>query len=439
MSIFDDIADVAEAVGDGVVEAVGRGVDALNEISQGDFAGAWNAVLGGNRNVGGGPGDLVKQIQEGKGTATLQRARDIGQAQSGQQDQIETDSRQMMSALESAWTGKSSDAARVYVEPLATTAASASESLRNNSNIVQDQIHQFDSLKNTLHKDVTNEAPERGFWDKATPWDTDTEDAIEERNRKVQENLQRYNTYAAQTDANKPAMTTDYGQLTDDQGGDFKLEKEEPPTPPRKKTPPENPGKHETTGKSSEETGKQTVRPGDPGYPLLYSEDRPNGLMPPDDTKTSSYKPPTTATPPLPHETQVPVGQYDSTRNPNQYLNSNFGPGTGTGSGAGTGGTRGFGTGSGGGSSSGAGQNMGAGKGSGAGMPGEGAARGGPAGGNAGRGGRPGAPGMGGMPGGAKGQGEEDTEHQRPSYLVEADPESVFGTDAKTAPPVIGA
>ena len=48
--------------------------------------------------------------------------------------------------------------------------------------------------------------------------------------------------------------------------------------------------------------------------------------------------------------------------------------------------------------------------------------------------------GMGGMPMGAggRGEGEEDGEHQRPSYLVEGDPESLFGTDEMTAPPVIG-
>jgi hypothetical protein len=48
--------------------------------------------------------------------------------------------------------------------------------------------------------------------------------------------------------------------------------------------------------------------------------------------------------------------------------------------------------------------------------------------------------GMGGMPlgGGGRGQGDEDTEHERPEFLVEPDPESVFGTDEATAPPVIG-
>ena len=50
----------------------------------------------------------------------------------------------------------------------------------------------------------------------------------------------------------------------------------------------------------------------------------------------------------------------------------------------------------------------------------------------AGRGGA----GMGG--GGAGGRKEEDDEHERPSYLVEADPDATFGTDEVTAPPVIG-
>ncbi len=56
-------------------------------------------------------------------------------------------------------------------------------------------------------------------------------------------------------------------------------------------------------------------------------------------------------------------------------------------------------------------------------------------GGAAGRGGM----GAGGAMGrGQKGEGDEDTEHSRPTYLVEGDPDEVFGTDLRTAPPVIG-
>jgi hypothetical protein len=40
--------------------------------------------------------------------------------------------------------------------------------------------------------------------------------------------------------------------------------------------------------------------------------------------------------------------------------------------------------------------------------------------------------------GGKRGEGEEDTEHERPTFLVEPDPHDTFGTDEVTAPPVIG-
>jgi hypothetical protein len=100
----------------------------------------------------------------------------------------------------------------------------------------------------------------------------------------------------------------------------------------------------------------------------------------------------------------------------------------------------GFGPGSGG-SGSGGSSTPGAGSGSGARAGGIGAAeaaagRGIGAGGS-GAGGRPGS-GMGGMGRGRGSEGEEDLEHQRPDYLVEADPDEFFGTDVRTAPPVIG-
>jgi hypothetical protein len=55
-----------------------------------------------------------------------------------------------------------------------------------------------------------------------------------------------------------------------------------------------------------------------------------------------------------------------------------------------------------------------------------------------GAGGRGGGGAFGGAPMGGRGQGEDDDEHQRASFLVEGDPDAVFGTDEMTAPPVIG-
>jgi hypothetical protein len=104
-----------------------------------------------------------------------------------------------------------------------------------------------------------------------------------------------------------------------------------------------------------------------------------------------------------------------------------FGPGGGAGGGAGSGG------GSGAGGRSGAGPGIGGGAGA---LAAEHAAGGGR--GGAGAAGRGGAGMGGGMGGGARGQGGEDEEHNRASFLVEADPDLVFGTDEVTAPPVIG-
>jgi hypothetical protein len=46
--------------------------------------------------------------------------------------------------------------------------------------------------------------------------------------------------------------------------------------------------------------------------------------------------------------------------------------------------------------------------------------------------------GAGGMGGGRGQRGKDDEEHKRASFLVEADPDSIFGTDERTVPPVIG-
>ncbi|MDT7728895.1 MAG: hypothetical protein QOI21_5471 [Actinomycetota bacterium] len=39
---------------------------------------------------------------------------------------------------------------------------------------------------------------------------------------------------------------------------------------------------------------------------------------------------------------------------------------------------------------------------------------------------------------GRRGEGDDDGEHQRPDFLIEPDPDALFGTDQRTTPPVIG-
>ncbi|SEK69550.1 PPE domain-containing protein [Rhodococcus maanshanensis] len=135
------------------------------------------------------------------------------------------------------------------------------------------------------------------------------------------------------------------------------------------------------------------------------------------------------------------------------------GTGTGTGSGAGTGSgghgaagsASGLAAGGGSGASYGAGGGLGtagglggAGRGPGGGMGMPGAAGGAPGAGGAGGGaagaaGRPGAMGGGMAPGGARANGDDDTEHKTPSYLVNVDNgNELVGRLPKVAPPVIG-
>jgi hypothetical protein len=42
------------------------------------------------------------------------------------------------------------------------------------------------------------------------------------------------------------------------------------------------------------------------------------------------------------------------------------------------------------------------------------------------------------MPRGAGGKRGEDSEHRRPDYLLNPDPDATFGPDGYVAPPVIG-
>ncbi|MFC7449378.1 hypothetical protein [Rhodococcus daqingensis] len=127
------------------------------------------------------------------------------------------------------------------------------------------------------------------------------------------------------------------------------------------------------------------------------------------------------------------------------------GAGSGVGSGAGSGGN-GSGAGSGftpggGGSSAGAGAGLGVSGGVAGGLGGTGvpggagaaAGAGGAGGGAAGAPGRPGAMGGGMAPGGARANGDDDTEHKTPSYLVNVDNgNELVGRLPKVAPPVIG-
>ncbi|MET8993815.1 hypothetical protein [Amycolatopsis sp. NPDC004169] len=456
MGLFGDMLDAAKHVGSEIAHAVqsggerlgnvltGAGVGLLTGGVPGAVAGAYVGSQTGSgaanpQAAGLSPGQLVRAVLSGPGTESLQKVHQAGVDQSTYQRRLEQGTRELTAGLESAWTGGASDAARERLQPLTASATSASTTLDRNSTLAQAQIDQFHRMKNSLHPDVTDQPPTRSAWDVATPWDTDTEDKINQYNRKAQENVERYTAYSQQSSANTAARTIDYGQLREYTGGDFTVQDpKEPVEPPARR-------RTRTGGGDDDRPIGAQVQPPPAVHPPVLPPGQitppgqvtpPGHVVPPhtsgvdDSVRAQSYVPPSTQLPPGYQLPGTGPGTSDA-----------FGPGFGPGGG-------GFGAGGGGfgpGSSSGAGSGTGSGSGArgpgastGTGVPGEGrpgatGVRGGPA-------GKPGSPGMGGMGPGAKGgKGEEDTEHQRASYLVEADPESIFGgSDERTVPPVIG-
>ncbi|MDQ7810028.1 hypothetical protein Q5425_40415 [Amycolatopsis sp. A133] len=453
MGLFGDMLDAAKHVGSEIAHAVQSGGERLGNVLTGAGVGLLagglpgavaGAYVGSQTGTGAAnpqasglsPGQLVQAVLTGPGTESLQKVHRAGVDQSAYQRRLEQGTRELTSGLESAWTGGASDAARERLQPLTASATSASTTLDRNSTLAQAQIDQFHRMKNSLHPDVTDQPPTRSAWDVATPWDTDTEDKINQYNRKAQENVERYTAYSQQSSANTAARTIDYGQLREYTGGDFTLQDPKKPVepPPRKRTP--------AGGDDDRSIGAQVQPPPavhpPPGQVTPPGHSTPPGQVTPPGSPPSGVDDSVRAQGYAPPSAQYPPGYQPPGTGP-----GGFGPGSGPGGGFGPGfgpGGGGFGPGSSSGASGGTGAGArGPGAATGAGVPGEG--RPGAAGGvRGGAAGKPGSPGMGGVGQGTKGgQGEEDAEHQRASYLVEPDPESIFGgSDERTVPPVIG-
>lgn len=446
MSVWGLLEKAAEVVGGPVVTGAIEGGKAL-------------AGLFGTTTVSGqatmSPEALVKMITTGPGSQGLEPERQDNTDKAQVQNQIEDETRQHMTTLESAWTGGGADAARDKLQQATSPVAASSQAMTTNAGTISGQMEVFTTLKNSLHTDVSDSPPQKGAWDTVTPWDTDTEDAINANNAKVQENLDAYNSYTQSSQSYAPQLQTDYGQVTDISGNTFQIEQ---PTPPTKKGPDHT---ENTVGGSDHSNGSSAYSNNDhaaasiprqsidsPGLSTTAAGNTTTGQSGSlsgsldDATTAAGYPTPgtsgSTANPAGPGAGSTPAGPGSSSSGFGPLGGMGLGPMGGAGLSGGSGSLSG---GPGSGSSSGGGSGaLSGGKATG-GVAGEAGATGAKSGAAtaAGAAGRSGTSGMGGAgTHGGKGKGEDDAEHQRPSYLVEADPDSVFGSDEKTAPPVIG-
>ena len=347
--------------------------------------------------------------------------------------------------FESAWTGQSAQAANAHVTKIGHVLDSTSAALDANSGNVSSVASNFDYTKNSLVR-LPSPPPEASFWDKAAPWDTDTENAVKKYNADAQRNLELYNNYATSTQQQGSALQSDYGELGTFDGGDITLAKDPVASPAGHGTSgpatgsPHQQQLHQQAGPPPSSVAPPSGSPSNPPPVTVPVGHGTSGSPGPEvggqGTSTAGYVPP--ATPPgggagssLPFGT-LAGSNTPNTANPSPYAVGGFGYSGGVGSsspGAGSG-VRMPGESGPGGGGPGGGRRTGA-RGGGA---AEETVRGGSA--ASGRAGDRSSSSPGGMAqGGRGGKTEEDREHER-KYVVDED--GLFDEDGKTVDPVTG-
>lgn len=358
----------------------------------------------------------------------------------------------LVTRMEGAWQGNSGGAAQRGAGPLAVEHGLAAPEINTARETLYNQVNVFGSAQ-TRVVEVPPEPEEPGVWDNFISFGgagRDYESSKAEYDAANDHNVAIMEEYEGETDTNTSAMPTSYGSIAPDHSA-VGVRESMGPVKPLPWAPPPDPG-------TTDPDGNDTNSNNNNNFTNTNNNQNQNQNQLPNQNNNTTTNPnnnvgitnPADRPGTDPRFPPGPIGPGPGPNNPNNPNNMHppgfmpgggqFGPNGGenarSGSGYGRGG--GFGPGGSGGGSGGAGGGRG-GLGGGA-MPGaaaaaEGAARPGAAG-MRGGGGMMGGGGMGG--GGRRQDGEDDAEHERPSFLVEPDPHSTFGTDEVTAPPVIG-
>ncbi|MET9232167.1 PPE domain-containing protein [Lentzea sp. NPDC003310] len=406
--------------------------------------------------------EIYSQMHGGPGTGSAQIAATAAKELERGYATIEARLKKVGETLGEAWSGASADAAQAAANPINRAMIQMQDALRQADHSISNQIYQFNLNKNQL-KNVPAAKPETNLWDDATPWDTDTEDKVNQFNSEQEYNRRVYKEFQSASNTNRGELPKEFpGVMTDtlvveiaNTGGDNGEDKTANTTTSRSTgtpstssstgtpqtsvgtpwTAPTTHGDQATTTPSWSDTSNNTntSNTNNTGRPEHLTGKQPVGSV--------IDRPQNTGLPPI----GVPVRPTTSgPTGPGGGGRGIGGPGSGAGGGkfgGGAGGAGKFGGGlSGvGGTGSGTAAQQPGGKAGVFGGMGETAAggRGGQA---AGAQGRAGAAGMGGMGGhGAKGQGEDDLEHKSADYLItEENTNEIIGDMPMVAPPTIG-
>jgi hypothetical protein len=404
---------------------------------------------------------IVSLVKSGKGPADMFAGSHQASSMAKLHEEIANDMRVLQGAMQEHWTGDAAGQAYSGAGPLVQASQVSGQHLQQAQTLYSGQGSSYSDLQNKVNSVGDLGTRPQNDWVSDTPLSflSNRSDQINQWDQKAQQVVDSYNVYHGQSADNSSKWPAQYGELGLPPGGaDIKPTVGIPGSGQSSSGTSGSPSGSGGGGFSGNTSGwnggtgstggagrvgapggtsgpSSSVRP--PAYTSpSFSGTTPAGHMPnsPGDPGSAGFVP------------GIPGGMYG---NPSSGaggfgpgaggFGAGFGPGGGgygSGGGAGSRVSGGFGPGSGG-RSSGAGA-MGGASASGAGMAGEPGA-GGRAAGTAAPGGRAGAPGAGGMGRGGKGEGSEDAEHQRPSYLLEPDPDdALVGKLPQSVPPVIG-
>jgi uncharacterized protein YukE len=354
--------------------------------------------------------------------------------------------KKLISDMQSAWKGAASGAAQRGMTPLTAEHEFAAERLKTVQDAIKRQIEAFEKARNSVVS-VPRMPAEPGYWENYEPNGTSNagyERLLRAFNTANDHNIEVMKAYEAATQENQRLLSAALRNLNTAEpppGG----QPPQPggpgrpgPGPAPRQAPPDGgqaPGFGGTSSQFSGNGGTNTSNAwtGFGQTDPQYTPSRPQTPLPVENGWSRPGGPG-----PVPGGSGGAPGQLGTGLVP-----LGGGPGSAAEAGrGGAGGNRGFGPGGSGGTedpngergrrSGGRGGDAG-GRAAGGGADGRRAAGEG----STGRGARGGA-GGGSAGHGGHGQGEDDLEHYRPSYLVEADPEQVFGTNEVTAPAVIG-
>ncbi|MFD9889735.1 hypothetical protein ACFWY9_10360 [Amycolatopsis sp. NPDC059027] len=240
MGFFDGIMHLGKSVLDKVKEG-GKTLVHLAEK-----AAAWtDDLFAGNLGTQAVPApEVIKQVMGGN-AADWFRGIDLATGLSKAQQGFTNRTSEILGGLEASWTGPASEAARARIRKFRDVAAAADGTFRSNGSSLSTVAHGFTSAQ--AHMDPLPNRPDKSFFDVISPWDTDTEKAINNYNKTVEKNLAIYKDYTEQARTGSSQLSIDYGQLGAYDGGAIAahrpVDSQKPPTSrdPHQTVPPHQP------------------------------------------------------------------------------------------------------------------------------------------------------------------------------------------------------